>query len=283
MSIQMGLQSNNFGADTWRATFAEFLATAMFVLVGTGAVISASSLLDTGAGPAFIVSVSLAHGLAIALLVAATANISGGHINPAVTFAAAMTGKITISRAALYFIAQLAGAVVGSLLLKTILAGPVEGNLGANSLSVYNGTGGLLSSEVGDGAGAGLLVEGLLTFVLVFVIFATAIDSKKGMTHLAAFAIGMAVLVDHLIGVPMSGASMNPARSFGPALVANFWDDQWVYWLGPLIGAGIAALVYEFVFMSRDEEPAPAPAPAPQPTQTSSPPPTPPAADTTTE
>ena len=112
---------------------------------------------------------------------------------------------------------------------------------------------GILDSSVGDGAGAGLLLEGVLTFALVFVIFATAID-PKGLTHLAPMAIGLMVMVDHLIGVPMTGASMNPARSFGPAVVANVWTDHWIYWLGPLIGAALAALIYEFVFLQREEE-----------------------------
>ena len=92
-----------------------------------------------------------------------------------------------------------------------------------------------------------------LTFALVFVIFATAID-PKGLTHLALMAIGLMVMVDHFIGVPMTGASMNPARSFGPAVVGNVWTDHWVYWLGPLIGAALAALIYEFVFLQREEE-----------------------------
>ena len=102
--------------------------------------------------------------------------------------------------------------------------------------------------------GAGVLVEAVLTFILVFTVFATAMD-KRGMANLAPIAIGLAVLVDHFVGVPLTGASMNPARSFGPALVAGFWEDHWVYWLGPLIGGGLAALVYYLTFMwGREEE-----------------------------
>ncbi len=102
--------------------------------------------------------------------------------------------------------------------------------------------------------GAGVLVEAVLTFVLVFTVFATAMD-PRGMANLAPIAIGLAVLVDHFVGVPLTGASMNPARSFGPALVAGFWDDHWVYWLGPLIGGGLAALVYYLTFMwGREDE-----------------------------
>jgi len=99
---------------------------------------------------------------------------------------------------------------------------------------------------------AALLVEIVLTFALVWVVFATAVD-PKGPRHLAPAAIGLVIMADHFIGVPLTGASMNPARSFGPALVSNQWADHWVYWLGPLIGGGIAALVYELVFLHREE------------------------------
>jgi MIP family channel proteins len=249
----MGLQPGDFTLKTWRAGAAEFIATGLFVFIGTGAVVvainSGAAVVNGGNAPtpAFVVSVALAHGLAIALLVAATAKISGGHINPAVSFAAALTGKIKVSTGALYVAAQLIGAVLASLALKAVIAGPYEMGLGAHGLNKV-----LLYHRIGSGAGAGLLVEVILTFTLVFVIFATAID-PKGLGHLGPAAIGLAVLVDHLIGVPLTGASMNPARSFGPALVANQWADHWVYWLGPLIGAGIAALAYEFVFLHREE------------------------------
>jgi aquaporin TIP len=252
MSIQLGLEADDLGLATWRAVVAEFIATAVFVLVGTGAVISASNALDGGGTASFIVAVALAFGIAIAVLVAATARISGGHINPAVTFAAVMAGRMKVSTGVLYVAAQLAGAVVGSLILKTIIAGPIEGHLGANALNVYNGSAGLLSSEVGDGAGAALLLEASFTFLLVFVVFATAVD-PKGPRHLAPIAIGLAVLAAHLVCIPMTGTSINPARSFGPAVAGNFWTDHWVFWLGPLIGAGIAALVYESVFIDREE------------------------------
>lgn len=256
MAMQLGFQPEDFTLKTWRAVAAEFIATGLFVFLGAGSVVVALNVLGGPplSDPAFIISVALAHGLAIAFLFAAIAKISGGHINPAVTFAAAMTGKIKVSTAVLYIGVQLIAAILGSLLLKAVIAGPAELGLGTHSINVFDPQvgGGILDDQVGNGAGAGLLVEAVLTFVLVFVIFATAFD-PKGLTHIAPAAIGLAYLVDHLVGIPLTGASMNPARSFGPALVANVWDDHWIYWLGPLIGAAVAALIYEFVFLQREE------------------------------
>ncbi len=247
----LGLSERDFGQKTWQAVFAELIATALFVFVGAGSVIVVGGpLTDTGG----VVAIALAHGLVIALLVAAIARISGGHINPAVTFGAVITGRMKLSTGVLYVGAQLAGAVIGALLLEAAVVGEIEiqTDLGANSLNLREVVDG---QEVGllDGKGAGVLVEAVLTFVLVFAVFATAMD-KRGMASLAPIAIGLAVLVDHLVGLRLTGASMNPARSFGPALVADFWDDHWVYWLGPLIGGGLAALVYYLTFMWGNEE-----------------------------
>ena len=242
----LGFKAEDFGQKTWQAVFAELIATLLFVFVGAGSVVVVTGVIDAdpGADAAALTAIAFAHGLVIALLVAATIKISGGHINPAVTFGAVITGRMKLSTGVLYVAAQLAGAVIGALLLEAAVVGQFEGNLGAHALNL----------EVLDGEGAGVLVEAVLTFVLVFTVFATAMD-PRGMANLAPIAIGFAVLVDHLIGLPLTGASMNPARSFGPALVADFWDDHWVYWLGPLIGGGLAALFYYLTFMwGREEE-----------------------------
>ena len=222
----------------WRASFAELLATLLFVFLGAGAVVATGTLLGEELTSARLLAIATAHGLAIALLVAATAHISGGHINPAVTLGAMLTRNIGLVRGVMYIVAQLVGATIGALLLLAVL--PEEGNLGAHALGA------------GVDVGAGVLVEIILTFTLVFVVFATAID-PKGLGQIAPLAIGFAVLVDHFVGVPLTGASMNPARSFGPALVAGEWADHWVYWVGPLIGGALAAAVYRWVFMARRE------------------------------
>ena len=242
----LGLTPDDLSLNTWRAVIAEFVATLLFVFVGAGSVVVVTGVLggSPGQDPAALVAIALAHGLAIATLVAATAKISGGHINPAVTFGAVISGRMKAGIGVLYVAGQLLGAIIGALLLKLVVEEDVwmVSNLGSHSLN----------SVALTGDGAGFLVELVLTFVLVFTVFATAMD-PRGMSNLAPMAIGLAVLIDHFVGVPLTGASMNPARSFGPALVANVWDDHWIYWLGPLAGGGLAALFYYVVYLPREE------------------------------
>ncbi len=244
-AASLGLTPEDLGIKTWRAVIAELIATLLFVFVGAGAVVVVTGILELSpaSDAAALGAIALAHGLAIATLVAATARISGGHINPAVTFAAVITGRMKAAVGVLYVVGQLLGAVIGALLLKAVVVSSIEGNLGAHALNSA-----ALSSD-----GAGLLVELILTFVLVFTVFATAMD-PRGMGNLAPMAIGLAVLIDHFVGVPLTGASMNPARSFGPALVADAWDDHWVYWLGPLAGGGLAGLLYYVFYLWRAAE-----------------------------
>lgn len=220
----------------WRAALAELLAALLFVFVGAGTVVVTGTVLGEEMTSARLVAIALAHGLTIALLVAATAPLSGGHINPAVTLGAMVGGRMAVPRGVAYVAAQLVGASLGALLLTLVL--PDKGGLGAHAL--------------GNGVtpGAGVLIEITLTFLFVFVVFATAMDSR-GLGHLAPIAIGLAILVDHLMGVPLTGASMNPARSFGPALLAGAWANHWVYWVGPMVGGALAALVYRWVFLGR--------------------------------
>ncbi len=224
--------------EAWRSTLAEFIATLLFVFLGAGSVIVSGGLPNGDLDPARLVAIALAHGVAIAFLVYATANISGGHLNPAVTFAALLTKKISAARGLMFVVAQLGGAVVGALLLLATIPGAADTNLGAHALG----------PDVS--VGMGLLMEIVITFALVFVIFATAVD-PRGMGNLAPLAIGLTVLADHLLAVPITGASMNPARSFGPALVSGEWAGHWLYWAGPLLGGALAGLVYQFAFINR--------------------------------
>lgn len=242
---------------TLKASFAELLATALFVFVGVGSVIIAGAYGTEdaiGAGPGGI-AVAITHGLAIVVLVFAIGGISGGHINPAVSFAMVITGRITIARGVMYVIAQLIGATVGALLLRLFIKDPI--------IEVVPGAGGhAVNTGILTNLGA-VGIEAMLTFALVWVIFATAVN-PRGLGSLAALAIGFTVLLDHFVGIPLTGASMNPARSFGPALglpganegLPGRWDDQWVYWVGPLIGAAVAAISYYVLYLSDEEQAA---------------------------
>lgn len=221
-----------FTKNEQRAIAAELLGTMFFVFLGTGAVVAAlnfSGDVDTG----ILVAIAIAHGLGILTAVAWTANLSGGHINPAVTLAMIVTRNIRPALGVVYMVAQLAGAAAGSLLLKLAIPDAVEGDLGRHGLGL-----GADSTE-------GLLLEALMTAFLVLVIFNVAV-SKKGWGVNAPIAIGLAVMLIHLIGVPFTGASVNPARSFGPALVDNDWTDFWIYVAGPAIGAVAVGLAWMF-------------------------------------
>lgn len=223
----------------WRAVVAEAVATLLFVFLGAGTVVVTGNLLGEPLTAARLLAIALAHGLTITLLVAATARISGGHVNPAVTFAAFVAGKIKLVPGLSYIAAQLLGGALGAWLLTVVIPESALGTLGAHGL-------GLGVTLIG-----GLTTEIILTFVLVLVVFATAMD-PKGPGHLAPVAIGLAVLVDHLLGVPLTGASMNPARSFGPALVAGVWANHWIYWIGPALGALLAVWIYQWLSRSRE-------------------------------
>jgi MIP family channel proteins len=224
---------DGFTKNDQRAVLAEFLGTMFFVFLGTGAVVA------TGAagGDAALVCIAMAHGLGILIAVAWTANLSGGHINPAVTLAMIVTRNIKVPLGIAYIVAQFAGAAVGSLLLMLATADALEGE----------GKGSLGGHFLADGvaSGEGLLLEIICTAFLVLVIYNTAV-SKKGWGINAPIAIGLAVMLIHFVAVPITGASVNPARSFGPALVTNEWPNFWIYIVGPAVGALIVAFFWQF-------------------------------------
>ena len=206
-----------------RRAGAELVGTYALVTAGCGAII-----VNTTTGALTHVGVALTFGLIITVMIAATGHLSGGHFNPAVTFAFALTRHFPWSEVVVYAGSQLVGALAGALTLNALF-GHVA-NLGA---TLPNGS--TLQS---------LGLEVLLTALLMFVIIAVATDTRA-VGQLAALAIGATVALNALWGGPISGASMNPARSFGPALVAGVWRDQWVYWVGPFIGASIGAVIYQ--------------------------------------
>ena len=225
--------------STWRAAVAEFVATFALVFIGAASVIVAG---PSGGG---IVAVALAHGLVLAVMISVVGHISGGHVNPAVTIGVWVAGKVDTLRAVVYVLAQLVGAIFGALLLRVIMPGDVwqAANLGAPALS----------RVVGLGAGRGVLIEAVATFFLVFAVFGTSVDERGAFARTAGFTIGLVVAFDILAVGPLTGAAMNPARAFGPELVAGVWSDWWVYWVGPIAGAVVAAVLYSGAFLRRRE------------------------------
>ncbi len=208
-----------------RAALAELLGMMFFVFVGTGSVVAANTFkMDAGAS---LLTISLGHGIGIIVAVAWTAGISGGHINPVVSLAMIATRHIKPLLGAVYIVAQCVGAILGSLLLKWSTGAMFEGNLnlGAHALNPA------------IAYGEGILTELLLTAFLLLVIYNVVLNKRGGMHISAPLAIGLAVIVIHFAAVPFTGASVNPARSLGPALVANSWTDFDVYIIGPVLGA----------------------------------------------
>lgn len=207
---------------------AEFIGTFTLIFIGVGAIHNAA---DPTAGVGLL-GVALAHGLAIAVMVSATGGISGGHLNPAVTFGVLVGGKIKPADAILYWISQLAGGTAAALLLLAIY--------GADGRDIVaKGTPDL---GAGVSVGSGILVELVLTFFLVFVVYGTAVDARA--PKIGGLAIGLTIALDILFGGPLTGGSMNPARTFGPALASGHWNNHLVYWIGPMAGGGLAGLIY---------------------------------------
>jgi aquaporin NIP len=211
----------------WRRAAAEGLAAFALVFAGCGAIIADASY----GGALGTVGVALVFGLVIMVMVYATGHLSGAHINPAVTLAFTMTRHFPAREAAAYIAAQLAAAVAAALALLAVWP-DAPANLGATLPSV--------------GAGSALVYELLMTAFLMFVIMAVATDTRA-VGAAAAIAIGGVIGLDALFGGPVTGASMNPARSFGPALASGQWTDFWVYLVGPVAGAGLGALAYQLV------------------------------------
>jgi MIP family channel proteins len=218
--------------DLRRPMVAEFIGTFALVFVGGATIMN--GYVAKASVP--LIDVAVAHGLIFALLVTATMRISG-HLNPAVTIGVAVTGRLRPGAALVYIVSQCAGAVVAALALK-----------------------GLFPADVGHAARLGgqwvaanvttfdaIVLEAIATFFLVFVVFGTAVDPRG--PKVGGFAIGLTVCADILAIGPLTGASMNPARSFGPALVSGVFEGHFIYWVGPILGGIAAGLIYDWAFL----------------------------------
>ncbi|PIN12239.1 Aquaporin (major intrinsic protein family) [Handroanthus impetiginosus] len=309
-AIAFGRFDDSISFASVRAYVAEFISTLLFVFAGVGSAIAYNKLTsDAELDPAGLVAVAVCHGFALFVAVSVGANISGGHVNPAVTFGLAVGGQITILTGLFYWIAQLLGSIVACFLLKVVTGGlaipthcvgagvgavegvvmeiiitfalvytvyataadPKKGSLGtiapiaigfivgANILAAGPFSAATSAATcVGAGVGAveGVVMEIIITFALVYTVYATAADPKKGsFGTIAPIAIGFIVGANILAAGPFSGGSMNPARSFGPAVVSGNFVGHWIYWVGPLIGGGLAGLIYSNVFMHSEHAP----------------------------
>ena len=220
--------------DVIQRGLAELIGTFALLFIGAGAAAIY--------GPNDVVAVGLATGLVIAVMVTSVAHISGGHFNPAVTLGFLVTRRIHPAFAVLYWIAQFGGAALAVLLLKWVLP---------SSSAPY---GAPAKASVLD-SGQAVAVEATLTFFLVWVIFACMADPRGMFDKVAGLAIGGVIAMGTLTAFVLTGAAMNPARAFGPQLVANEWNDWWIWYVGPFAGGVIAAVLYELLYL-RSSEPA---------------------------
>ncbi|XWS71818.1 hypothetical protein CRYUN_Cryun03dG0170700 [Craigia yunnanensis] len=234
----------------YRAVIAEFIATLLFLYITVLTVIGykvqtdpVKNTVDPDCGGVGILGIAWAFGGMIFILVYCTAGISGGHINPAVTFGLFLARKVSLNRAIMYMVAQCLGAICGCGFVKAFQK---------THYNTYGGGANELQSGYNKGTGLGAEIIG--TFVLVYTVF-SATDPKRSArdSHvpvLAPLPIGFAVFMVHLATIPVTGTGINPARSFGPAVIYNkekAWDDQWIFWVGPFIGAAIAAFYHQFI------------------------------------
>lgn len=222
-----------------KAWFAEGVSTFALVFFGTIAVTLSVAAFGSGMSIEAILLISFAHGSAIALMVYAFGSISGAHINPAVTIPMMITRKIDVPNGIGYIIFQILGATVAAFMHKFLIPLGEQVKYG-----VQTGP----SELIGSSAMAGLGVEAILTFFLLTVIFMTAVY-KKASPAISGISIGGMIFLIHLVGIALTGASVNPARTFGPALASGFWEFHWIYWVGPIVGGIIAAVIMNYLFI----------------------------------
>jgi len=224
-------------SDNFKAYLAEFISTFALCFIGAGAIVTADYF-KVGS----LLEVAIAHGLVLSIMVNATGHISGGHVNPAVTVGFMVTKRMPIGKGIGYIVAQLLGGVIAGFALRAIFdqAAWSATHLGTPML------------DAGVPFLNGVFIEAILTFFLVFTVFATAVDTRAP-KNVYGFAIGLVLVFDILMGGPLTGASMNPARTFGPAVASDYFENHLVYWIGPILGGAIAALLYHHVLMPKSE------------------------------
>lgn len=222
-----------------RRLLAEAIGTFALVFIGAAVVVVNGGFPNSGIG---LLGIALAHALVLSVMVTATMNISGGQLNPAVTFALLLVRRIDAVSAVAYIVTQLAAATLAAFLVQQLLPGAAvkEALVGAPAIAD--------SITLGQAIG----IEIILTFFLMSAVFGTAISPQA--PRVGGFGIGLVLLFDILVGGPLTGAVMNPARAFGPALIAGEWTGHIAYWIGPIVGAVLAAIVWEYFLLPRAQK-----------------------------
>ncbi|HXQ25427.1 MAG TPA: MIP/aquaporin family protein [Candidatus Acidoferrales bacterium] len=225
----------------------EFVGTFTLIFIGAGSICADQYLVATGQSGVGLLGIAAAHGLAIGVMFAAMGHISGGHFNPAVTIGLWVTKRLSTLHGLSYWAAQLLGGTAAAYLITAILPDATWRSKALGSIT---------PDLAGDFTRThAMALEAVLTFFLVFVYFGTAVDAKSAFSKIAGLAIGLTITMDILFGGPFTGAAMNPARAFGPALATAHWSNHGVYWVGPLFGGVIAGFLYDRLFL-RDQPPA---------------------------
>ncbi|MGH7511345.1 MAG: MIP/aquaporin family protein [Gemmatimonadales bacterium] len=219
----------------FRRSIAEAFGTFALVFIGT-AVIASKYFPDAQFG---VLGIAIAHGLVLSVAITATMSISGGHLNPAVTLGLLVARRVNLRTAGAYIVSQLAGAVLASLLVKAIYPLGVTRPIALGTPAIANS---IVFSQA-------VTIEAVLTFFLVSAVFGTVVNSDA--PKIGGFGVGLTLLFDVLVGGPLTGSAVNPARAFGPALVSGQWVGQIVYWIGPILGGILAALLWEYVLLPK--------------------------------
>ena len=221
---------------------AEFVGAFALVFFAAGSICADQFLRTSGQAGIGLLGFALAHGLAMGILVTSLGPVSGGHFNPAITIGFWVTRKLSTIHTLAFWAAQLAGAAAAAYALRFLL--PFDVWTAAQ----------LGTPDLGSGISrtSGMIIEALLTFFLVFVFFATAIELPGSFPRMAGWAIGLTITMGALFGGPFTGAAFNPARAFGPALATNHWNNHGVYWIGPLAGGVAAGWICDMIFLKKE-------------------------------